>query len=49
MIPRILSYSLLAALTLVNILLDHSLVEDIRKILMRRPPPPSSYSTSHIG
>ncbi len=44
MMSRVLSYSLLAALAVVNVLLDRSLVEDIRKILASRPPPLSSYS-----
>ncbi|RPD70039.1 hypothetical protein L226DRAFT_547926 [Lentinus tigrinus ALCF2SS1-7] len=41
---RVLAYSLLAALTAINILLNISLIEDIRAILARRPPPLSSYT-----
>ncbi len=44
MMYRVLSYSLLAALAVVNVLLDRSLVEDIRKVLASRPPPLSFYS-----
>ncbi|KAI0700859.1 hypothetical protein C8T65DRAFT_709614 [Cerioporus squamosus] len=39
-----LSYSFLAALAVVNVLFDRSLVADIRKVLKGRPPPLSSYT-----
>ena len=45
MISRTLSLFLLALLGVINIWVDHSFVNDIRKVLEKRPPPFSHYST----
>ena len=44
MTHRIFAYSILAVLVLVNVAVDHSFVEDIRKVLAKRPLPSSHYS-----
>lgn len=48
MMSRILSLMLLAILGLANIWIDYSFVEDIRKVLEKRPLPFSHYSTSLV-
>ncbi|KAI1784830.1 hypothetical protein LXA43DRAFT_1077244 [Ganoderma leucocontextum] len=44
MISRTLSLFLLALLGFVNIWIDYSFVEDVRKVLEKRPPPLSHYT-----
>ena len=45
MMSRTLSLSLLSLVGLINIWIDYSFVQDIRKVLEKRPPPFSHYST----